>query len=76
MPINMVKLANAACRAQEGRRAGPDLAELLVLEVVHFHAFGIALRLPIIADQFFFLRVHGYDGLAGRLSGKDFGVDV
>jgi hypothetical protein len=61
---------------------GRDLAELLVLEVVHFHAFGIALRLPvaasvaIIADQLLFLRVHGNDGLAGRLSRKNFGVDV
>src|SRR5208282_1225493 len=37
---------------------GRDLAELLVLEVVHFHAFGFTLRPPVaagvavIADQF------------------------
>jgi hypothetical protein len=58
-----------------------DLAKRLVLEVVRFHAFGIALRPPvaagvaIIADQFLFLGVHGNNGLTGRLSRKHFGVD-
>jgi hypothetical protein len=61
---------------------GRDLAERLVLEVVHFHAAGIALRPPVaagvavVADQLLFLRVHGNDGLAARLSREDLGVDV
>ena len=61
---------------------GRDLAKLLVLEVVHFHAFGITLRQPVaagvavIADQFLFLRIDGNDALASRLSHKHFGVDV
>ena len=60
---------------------GHDLAERLVLEVVHLHAFGVALWPPVaagvavIADQLLFLRIHGNDGLAGRLGREDLGVD-
>src|SRR5208337_1159553 len=59
-----------------------DLAQILVLEVVHVDAQRIALR-PIVgatilevADQLFLLRIDGDDGLAFCLSGHDFRIDV
>ena len=59
-----------------------DLAQVLVLEVVHLDAQRIALR-PIVgatilevADQLFLLRIDGDDGLAFGLSGHDFRIDV
>ena len=55
-----------------------DLAQVLVLEVVHGDAQRIALR-PIVgatisevADQLFLLRIDGDEGLAFCLSGHDF----
>src|SRR5229473_7018036 len=61
---------------------GRDLAELLILEIVHFHALGIALGPPIatgvavVADELFLLRVNGDHGLARCLGGKHFSIDV
>ena len=61
---------------------GRDLAELLVLEVVHFHAPRITLRPPIaagvavVADQFLLLGVDGDDGLTSGLGRHNFGVDI
>ena len=57
-----------------------DLAQVLVLEVVHGDAQRIALRpivgaaVPEVADQLFLLRIDGDDGLASCLSGHDFAL--
>jgi hypothetical protein len=59
-----------------------DLAELLVLEIVHVHAPRIAFRTIIgsaileVADQLLFLRIDGDDGLLLGLSCNDFRVDI
>ena len=61
---------------------GHDLAEFLVLEVVHLHAPRIALgsivraAVPVVADQLFLLRVDGDDRLARSLRRNHFGIDV
>ncbi len=60
----------------------PDLAELLVLEVVHVHAPWIAFRTIIgsaileVADQLLLLRIDGDDGLLSCLRGNDLRVDI
>jgi len=61
---------------------GRDLAEPLVLEVVHFHAPGSALWPPVaadvavVADELFLLRINGDHGLACCLRHKYFSIDV
>jgi hypothetical protein len=61
---------------------GHDLAELLVLEVVHVHALRIAFGTIIgsaileVANQFLLLGVDGDDGLLLGLRRNDFRVDV
>src|SRR5271165_6300607 len=59
-----------------------DLAELLVLEVVHVHAPRIAFRTIVgsavleVAEQLLLLRIDGDDGLLAGLRRNDFRVDV
>src|SRR5215204_1203148 len=61
---------------------GHDLAERLVLEVMHVHAPWIAFRTIIgsaileVADQLLLLRIDGDDGLLLGLRGNDFRVDI
>ena len=61
---------------------GCDLAEVLVLEVVHFHAFRITFGVIIgatvlvVADDLFLLGIDRDDRLTFRLRRNDFCVDV